>query len=81
MTKYAVVSTLDEGHFVRLFPDRDAAEKWAVEYLKQTQPAAGSIEADTPGEFLTAWEAYLGICEWFFVIECETDKPKVQRGS
>ena len=75
---YAVVSTLDEGHFVRLFPDRDAAEQWAVAYLQRTQPAAGSIEAKSPGEFLEKWNEYLGICEWFFVIECEVDGPKRQ---
>jgi hypothetical protein len=68
---WAVVSTMDEGQFVRLFPDKDAAERWAVDWLKMTQPATASIKATLPADFLREFESYLGITEWLFVAECE----------
>lgn len=73
---YALVSTLDTGHgvFVCEAPSLSAANRIAVQFLKQHRPrAVDEILKDYPGsddqqiiDHFT-YEGYLGLSEWFFV--------------
>ena len=71
---FAVVSTLDDhnGKFVRLFRTKGNAEKWALRYIKDNHGGTWSTMANVPDtEKLEEFIDYLGVSEWFFVIECE----------